>query len=160
MKPKLRPLLALATLLVIMVLFAVQREQVARLSAASYTGLAQISGPLQLDLLISPPVGAPRDILQLQAILTNKSDSLASPDILIRIPSNLQVDTGKLPAGVTLNLSDNSIHWLAVVPGLSATREMILPLKVTSADLAHPEQAVEAVLQYQGQEQTAYQRHH
>ncbi len=153
MKPKLRPLLALATLLVIILFFAVQREQVAQLSAASYTGLAQISGPLQLDLLISPPVGAPRDILQLQVILTNNSDSLASPDILLRIPSNLQVDTGKLPAGVTLNLSDNSIHWLAVVPGHGATKEMILPLKVTSVDLAHPEQVVEALLEYQGHEQ-------
>jgi hypothetical protein len=134
MKPKLRPILALAALLVILVLFAMQRERVAPLSAASYTGLAQISEPLQLDLAISPPVGAPRDILQLQVLLTNKSDSLASPDILLRIPSNLQVDTGKLPAGVTLNLSDNSIHWLAVVPGHNATKEMILPLKVTSAD--------------------------
>ena len=76
MKPKSRPLLALVTLLVILVLFAVQRKQVAPLFAASYTGLAQISEPLQLDLAISPPVGAPRDILQLQVILTNNNDSL------------------------------------------------------------------------------------
>lgn len=153
MKPKLRPLLALATLLVIMVYFAVQREQVAQLSAASYSGLAQISGPLQLDLLISPPVGAPRDILQLQVILTNNSDALASPDILLQIPLNLQVDTGKLPAGATLNISDNSLRWLAVVPGHGTTKEMTLPLKITSVDLAHPEQVIEAVLHHQDHKQ-------
>jgi PKD repeat protein len=154
MKPKSRPLLALATLLVILVLFAVQRKQVAPLYAASYTGLAQISEPLQLDLAISPPVGAPRDTLQLQVILTNNNDSLISPDILLRIPSNLQVDTGKLPAGATLNITDNSLRWLAVVPGHGATKEMTLPLKVTSADLAHPEEEIEAVLRYQGHEQS------
>ncbi len=155
MKPKPRPLLALPALLVILVLFAVQRLQVVPLYAASYTGLAQISEPLQLNLAISPPVGAPRDILQLQVILTNNSDALASPDILLHIPSNLQVDTGKLPAGATLNISDNSLRWLAVVPGHGTTKEMTLPLKVTSADLAHPEQVIEAVLRHQGNEQAA-----
>ena len=154
MKPKPRPILALATLLVIMVVFVMQRERVAPLAAASYLGLAQISGPLQLDLVISPPVGAPRDILQLQVILTNNSDALASPDLLLRIPSNIQVDTAKLPAGATLNISDNSLHWLAVVPGHGASKEMTLPLKVTSADLAHPEQTIEAVLRSQGQKET------
>ncbi len=149
-----RPLLALATLLVIMVFIVVQRERVAQLSAASYTGLAYISGPLQLDMVVSPPVGAPRDILQFQLHLTNHSDALASPDIRLRIPSNLQVDTSRLPAGVTLNLSDNSIHWLAVVPGQGSTKEISLPLKVTSADLAHPEQAIEAVLRHQESEKT------
>ncbi len=155
MKPKPRPLLALAALLVLIALFVVQREQVAQLSAASYTGLAQIAGPLQLDLVISPPVGSPRDILQLQVVLTNRSDSLISPDVELRLPANIQVDTGKLPAGATLNLASNSVHWLAVVPGQGSAKGMSLPLKITSADFSHPEQTVEAVLRYQDREQTA-----
>jgi PKD repeat protein len=155
MKPKSHSLLALMVLFAILALFAMQRVELAPLSAASYTGLAQISGPLQLDLVVSPPVGAPRDVLQLQVRLTNRSDALVSPEIVLQLPSNLQVDSEKLAAGATLNLTSNSVHWLAVVPGQNGTRELTLPLKVASVDLANPEQQVTVVIRYQGIEETA-----
>jgi PKD repeat protein len=154
MKAKPSLFLVLRTIVVILTLFIVQWEWVAPLSAASYTGRAQISGPLQLDLAVSPPVGSPRDVLQLQAVLTNHSETLLSPDVLLRLPSNIQVDTGKLPAGATLNLSDNSIHWLAVIPGFNATKELSIPLRISSADLSHPEQVIEAYLHFQDREQS------
>jgi uncharacterized protein YkwD/PKD repeat protein len=154
MKPKPRLLLALVTIVVFTAFFVVQSERIAPLSAASYTGLAQISGPLQLDLAITPPAGSPRDILQLNVVLTNHNSSMISPEIVFYLPANLQVNSGKLPAGATLKLSDNSIHWLAVIAGNNAIKEMNLPLKVTSADLSHPEQEITAVLRYQDQEKS------
>lgn len=154
MKPKPRAFLALATFAVLMALFTVQRHHVASVSGANYTGLAQISGPLQLDLVVSPPVGAPRDLLQLRVILTNGTEALLSPEVDLVLPSNIQVASAKMPPGATLNLRSNSINWLPVIPGHGATKEMTLPLKVTSADLNQPERAIEAMLSYQERQQT------
>lgn len=154
MKPKPRLMLALVTIVVFMALFVVQWEQIAPISAASYKGLAQINGPLQLDLTVTPAAGSPRDTLQLQVVLTNHSGSMISPNVIIRLPRNIQVDSARLPAGATLNLSDNAIQWLAVVAGNNATKELNLPLRITSADLNHPEQEISAVLRYLDQEKT------
>ena len=154
MKLSLRPLLVLASLLVISAFIVLQREKALLVSAASYTGLARIDGELQLDLVVSPPIGAPRDTLQLQVFLTNHTDALSSPSIFLQLPSNLQIDVSKLPAGATINLSSNTIQWLAIVPGKNGTREMVLPLKVTSADLKQPEQKITAVLRQQDSERS------
>ena len=155
MKPRPRPLLAMMALLAILALFILQREKAVSVSAAQYSGSARIDGQLQLDLLISPPIGTPRDTLQLQILLTNHGDSLASPNVQLLLPTNLQADVSKLPSGATINLSTNTIQWLALVPGQNGTKLMSLPLKVTSADLRQPEQTITAILNHQENEQTA-----
>ncbi len=155
MKLRPRSLLVLASLLVILAFFFAQREQAGLVEAASYTGLARIDGDLQLDLFVSPPIGTPGDSLQLQVLLTNHSNSLASPNIQLQLPSNLQIETSRLPAGATINLSSNTIHWLAIVPGQNGTREMVLPLKVASTDLKQPEQIITATLRHQDSESSA-----
>ena len=154
MKLKSRSLLALTILFVVMASVVMQYERPALLSAATYTGVAQLSGPLQLDLVVSPPVGAPRDRLQLRVLLTNHSDTLASPEILLQLPSNLQIDSGKLAAGATMNLASNTVQWLAVVPGQNGTRELTLPLKVAAVDLAHPEQKITVTMRHDGLEES------
>ena len=155
MKPRLRPLPAVVAILALFVLFILQREQAVPVSAAKYTGTARIDGQLQLDLLVSPPIGSPRETLQLQVLLTNHGDSLASPKVQLQLPSNLEADTTRLPSGATINLSTNTIQWLALVPGQNGTKEMLLPLKVTSADLKQPEHTLKAVLTHQETVQSA-----
>ncbi len=155
MKHKVGSLLVLVIVVITVTNFLMQREFVATLLAASYRGVAQISGPIQLDMLISPAVGAPRDVLQLRLMLTNHTDALLNPNVQLRLPPNLQVNVAKLPSGATLNLSDNAIQWLPVVSGNGATKEINLPLKITAADLSHPEEKIEAVLRYQDHEQSA-----
>lgn len=146
MKPRPRPLLALIVTLTFLALFNLQREQAALVSAASYSGTARIEGRLQLDLMVSPPVGAPRDTLNLQILLTNHEDTTASPTVDIQLPSNLEINNNRLPSGATINLSSNSIQWLPLVPGQNGTKEMNIPLKIISADLKQPEQIISALL--------------
>lgn len=155
MKPRPRPLQVVLALLVIGTLFSLQREQAALISAASYTGVARIDGELQLDLVVSPPIGTPRDNLQLQVSLTNRAQAIAAPDIQLQLPANLQVDISHLPPGANINLSSNTIHWSPIVPGQYGLKEMSLSLKVASADLKQPEQVITAVLSQQDSERSA-----
>jgi uncharacterized protein YkwD len=142
MKPRVRLLLTLMVVFAIVGLSLVRRDNTALSIAAAYTGTASIEGPIRLDLAISPPVGSPRDILQLQVRVTNNTASFVSPEVQIQLPGTLHVNPGQMPAGVTANIANNSIQWLPVVPSSGATREMALPVNVSSADLTHPEQQV------------------
>lgn len=146
MKPKARLLLALMAVVAIVSLSLVRRDNTALMSAASYTGTASISGPVRLDLSVSPPVGSPRDTLQLLVRITNQTTSFVSPQVRLQLPTTLQVGSGQMPTGVTSNIASNSIQWLPVVPPAGGIREVILPLKVGSADLTHPEQQISVKL--------------
>jgi uncharacterized protein YkwD/chitodextrinase len=142
MKPRVRLLLTLMVLLAIVGLSLVRRDNTALSIAAAYTGTASIEGLVRLDLAISPPVGSPRDTLQLLVRVTNNTVSFVSPEVQLQLPGTLHVDPGQMPAGVSVNIADNSVQWLPVVPSSGATREIVLPVKVSSADLTHPEQQV------------------
>jgi uncharacterized protein YkwD len=142
MKPKMRLLLALVAVLAIVSLSLVRRDNTASTIAASYTGTAAIEGPIRLDLFVSPPVGSPRDTLQMLVRVTNQTASFVSPTVQIRLPGSLHIDPGQMPTGVTANIANNYIQWLPVVPPSGESREIVLPLTVSSADLTHPEQTV------------------
>jgi uncharacterized protein YkwD/PKD repeat protein len=146
MKLKPRLLVAVMVVAAIIASFFVQRDQAASTLAASYTGVAQIAGPLQLDLSVSPPIGTPRDTLRLTAVLTNHQSLFASPTITLKLPSVLRAELSDLPAGATMNLATNSLQWLPVVPPNGERRELVLDLKVSSADLTHPEQTLTAAM--------------
>ena len=142
MKPNTRLLLALLAILAVAFFSLVRRDTTVLTSAASYTGSASLSGPIQLDLTVSPPIGSPRDTLQLHVRLANSTSSFVSPQVLIQLPTTLRMDSSQLPTGVTSNVAANSIQWLPVVPASGGVRELSLPLKVSSADLARPEQPI------------------
>ena len=142
MKPQVRLLLALMVILAIGGLSLVRRDNTALTTAASYSGTASIEGPVRLMLAISPPVGSPRDTLQLLVRVTNQTASFVSPQVQLQLPATLRVDPGQMPTGVTANIANNNIQWLPVVPPSGETRELVLPLAVSSADLTHPEQHV------------------
>jgi uncharacterized protein YkwD len=142
MKPRVRLLLTLMVLFAIVGLSLVRRENTALSIAAAYTGTASIEGPISLDFVVSPPIGSPRDTLQLQLRVTNNTVSIVSPQVQIQLPGTLHADPGQMPTGVTTNIANNSISWLPIVPSSGESREMTLPLTVNSADLTNPEQEV------------------
>jgi PKD repeat protein len=146
MKPKVRLLLALIAGLAIVSLSLVRREDTALSNAASYTGTTSIDGQVRLDLSVSPPVGSPRDTLQLRIRVTNNTSSFISPEVQLQLPTMLQVSPDQMPAGVTDNISNNKIQWLPLVPSSGESREIILPLMVSSADLTNPEQQISVQL--------------
>jgi uncharacterized protein YkwD len=116
------------------------------MTAASYTGTAVIDGPIRLEITVSPPVGAPRDTLELQLKIANDTSSYETPQVQIGLPSTLRLESKQLPAGVTKNISENSLQWLPVVPTSGGTRELTLPLAVNAADLTNPEQKISVQL--------------
>jgi len=147
MKPHLRLQLALMVILAIVGLSLVRRDNTASVWAASYTGTAAIAGPVELALSVSPPVGSPRDTLELLIRVTNYTTSFVSPQVNVNLPATLRVEPNQMPTGVTSNIASNSVQWLPVIPPGSGVREIRLPLKVSSADLTHPEQTVSVSLQ-------------
>ncbi|MDX1415981.1 MAG: PKD domain-containing protein [Candidatus Promineifilaceae bacterium] len=150
-----RPLQVMLVLLAIITFYSIQRERAVLISAARYTGMARIEGELQLDFTVSPPIASPRDSLQLNVIIVNHDSAMASPDIRLQLPSNLEIDISQLPSGANINLSTNTILWSAIIPGNNGKREMTLPLKVISADLKRPEREIVAVINNQGTERSA-----
>lgn len=146
MKPQARQLFVLMAVFAILGLSFLRRDDAVPMSAAAYTGTASIPGQVQLDLSVSPPVGAPRDTLQLLVRLSNHTSSFASPQVQIQLPVTLRADSGQMPTGVTSNIGRNSLQWLPVVPPGGGVRELSMPLKVSSADLTHPEQQISVQL--------------
>lgn len=137
------------------VAFAVVQHQMAvPMLAATYTGTAQIDGPLQLSLAVSPPAGAPRDTLQLTLTLRNRTATAVSPDVLIQLPGSLGLDVGRLLHGITLNLQNGTLQWLPVVDAYGA-ETVTVPLRVGTANLQQPEQPVGVRLRHDGVEKQA-----
>ncbi len=148
--------LALMVILAIVGFSLVRRDDTTLMWAASYTGTAAISGPVEMVLSVTPPVGSPRDTLELLVRLTNHTTSFASPQLNVTLPATMRVGSGQMPTGVTSNIASNSVQWLPVIPPDSGVREMRLPLKVGSADLKHPEQQISVSLSTaEGQEDTS-----
>ncbi len=120
-----------------------------------FNGLAQIDGPLALNMTVSPPIAAPGDTLILSLHLRNEMKVTASPSLSLRLPPGLHADTAVLPTGMTLNLQTNALNWLPILPANGGEQQIDIPLRVESADLTQPERIVTAVLRYEEAEQTA-----
>jgi len=124
-------------------------------SAVLYTGYARAdSGPLSLEVTVNPPVTAPGETLRLNARVSNRGAQALSPSVVLRLPAGLVADAYALPAGATLNLQENRIDWLPVVPGGSAL-DFTLDVVVAASDVLAPEQHVGALMRHQGLEQAA-----
>lgn len=119
-------------------------------------GSAQITGPLELDLSVSPSAGTPGDVLELSAQLTNRSFVTSTPELLLQLPDKITVAArGSLPAGVTANLQANALSWLPILPANGGTQQFSLQLRVETADVSQPEQAITATLKNDSSEQSA-----
>lgn len=124
-------------------------------SAVLYSGYARAQGgPLVVEIFVDPPVGLPGDTLRLTARVSNNGNQALSPGIALRLPQGVSADAYALPAGATLNLQDNRVDWLPVVPAGGAA-DFTLALTVRTADVLAPEQVVSAVMRHQGTERRA-----
>ncbi|KAA3665346.1 MAG: PKD domain-containing protein [Chloroflexi bacterium] len=118
-------------------------------------GLAQISGPIQLDVILSPTAVQPGELIQLTVSVANLGQATQLPEITFQLPPSLSLDSMLLPQGMTVNLAANEMKWLPVVPANGGQLQFTMPLKAGTADVAHPEQAVTAVIHVDGSEFTA-----
>ncbi len=119
-------------------------------SAVLYTGVAQANtGPLTLEIIISPPVGQTGDVLQMLARVSNRDVRSLTPSVMLQLPRNLAADVFSLPSGATFNLQENRIDWLPVVPAGGAV-EFTLDLTVQAIDILNPEQGIAGALRHQG----------
>lgn len=151
--PRLNRLLSLVAILgSLLVLLLFQRAAVRPTLAARYTGVARAdNGRLALEVRIEPPVAQPGDVVQVTATLFNRGTTSAVPTLQLLLPPRLSPDVGTLPGGATINLQANSINWLPVLAP-NSQQQFTMPLRVTTADMTHAEQVVQAVLVQDGLE--------
>lgn len=123
--------------------------------AAAYTGKLHIAGPLQLDVKVTPPIGAPGDTLLLELSLINLDQVTYTPEVNLQLPLGLRLDATRLPAGATANLQAHRLDWLPVVSANGGVQQFSLPLRIETADILNPEQTITAVLKADGVEQRA-----
>jgi PKD repeat protein len=117
--------------------------------------LAQVTGPLQLELSVSPLSTTPGHTLQLDVRLTNQAQTTHTPEVTLALPKGLSLQTRALPSGVTLNLRSNSLSWLPIVGANGGVQQVSLQLRVETADITQVEQVITAVLRHEGSEQNA-----
>ncbi|MCP4424540.1 MAG: PKD domain-containing protein [Chloroflexi bacterium] len=122
--------------------------------ADSFSGLAQIDGPIQLSMAVSPSISAPGDALTLAVRLHNQMKVTVNPTVLVQLPPGLRLDAGKMPVGMMVNLQTNELNWLPILPANGGEGQIEVALRVETADLTQPERAVTAVLRYEDVEQT------
>lgn len=144
------PLWTLAVLFllgVIGALFLLPANQPVAGQTVSEFGHAQINGPLQVELNISPAIATPGDQVELWVTLTNNTTENQLPALNFQLPAGLSFDRNMFPAGMTANLTENRLDWQPVVAANGGTMQFVLPLFTETADISMPEKRVTAVLQ-------------
>ncbi len=132
----------------------------ARLSRASelqlplFTGNAIIEGLISLEVNASPPALQPGEQITLDITVFNNSDRVASPQVVLRLPSSLNLTNSHLPAGVTMNISSNELSWLPLLAE-HGSNKLTIAVQASVADLAQPEQHILVQLNYDGQSKGA-----
>ncbi len=153
---KVRTLPVLLLLFVVgLVVFWTGRDTAAFDPTDTFTGSAQIDGPLSLQLSVSPPVATPGDKLLLTIRLQNQMKVTVSPAVVLQLPSGLGLDTTKLPSGLTMNLQTQELNWLPILPANGGQGQIEVDLRVETADLMQPEQTITAVLRHEESEEKA-----
>lgn len=112
-------------------------------SAVLYTGYGSVtSGPLLLEVSLTPPIAQPGEQMVLAARLSNSGAAALSPEVVIALPTGVTANAFDLPAGATINLQDGSLYWKPTVGPTQPTRELNLTLTVQTVDVGRPEQPV------------------
>jgi hypothetical protein len=145
---RLASLLLLVSLALFILLPAIFRPAPA--AATAYPGALQISGPVQLDLKINPPISAPGSLLELSLTLINLDQMTHMPEISIQLPPNVRLDMARLPAGATANLAANRLDWFPVLSANGGRQQFAMSLRAEAADILDPEEQITAVLKLNG----------
>jgi hypothetical protein len=120
--------------------------------AAPYSGYAKLDGPFELELFVSPAVSMPGQMLTVDIRLTNTQGVATAPGIRLKLPDGLTLDRNDLPSGTTMNLQTGELSWLPFSAG-GGVQEIRTQLRVERADIAQPELAITAILEYEDGEQ-------
>lgn len=133
--------------------FWVRSQQDTSADVLVVSGLAQVSDALQLNVSVSPPISQPGDLLQLHAVLTNVDQVTQSPEVVFYLPPGVALENQFLPAGMTVNVKANSLHWLPIVAAHGGMQQISLSLRVETADIQMPHRELTAVLKLNGAEE-------
>lgn len=119
-------------------------------SAVLYTGYAQTERSVVFaDVMISPPVAKPGDLLTMTTRVVNRGSGPLTPNVVVELPPNLTPNVYSLPAGATSDLQGNRIHWMPLVrPGEEVS--FSTQLVAEAADVIQPEREITITLQHQG----------
>lgn len=115
-------------------------KSTAALTTHSGMGLAQVSGPVQVDVSLTPDILQPGDTAVLTLQLANPGQLTRLPQIQIQLPAGLALTTNTLPSGMTANVAANTLNWLPVLTANGGQQTHALPVRVISADAKHPQQ--------------------
>ena len=154
MRARILPVLLLLCLAGLVILWT-GRDTAAFDPTDTFTGSAQIDGPLRLELSVSPPIAAPGDTLLLMIQVQNELKVTVSPAVVLQLPSGLSLDTTRMPAGLTMNLQTQELNWLPILPANGGQGQIEVTIRVDTADLTQPAQTITAVLRNEESEETA-----
>ncbi len=118
----------------------------AQLPAPTATGYAVRSGPLQLEMVLSPPVVAPGEAMDLILTATNETTGGLTPEVAIPIPDHLELSTGILPASTTYNFTTGTVSWQPFLNGQGAQERLSLRFRVGPAEIDEPVRTVSVYL--------------
>lgn len=132
---------------------ASRQRSLAISSSQSGFGTAEITGAISLNLSFSPPIVQPGDSFDLNLSLSNNTRSRITPQIQIDLPRNIRLDSLDLPSGMIMNFQSNSLLWQPELVASRALPEAKLTFKAETADILQPEQIVQTILVFNGQEE-------
>jgi PKD repeat protein len=135
--------------------YANSRQRAIAATEVSDFGMAQISGPIQLDVTLTPNAVQPGEIIQLNVNVANLGQTTQLPEIKFQLPPAISLDSMLLPQGMTANLAANELNWRPVVSANGGQLQFSLPLQAGVADVMNPDQVITAVLQIENTEYTA-----
>lgn len=116
------------------------------------TGYAQISGDVQLELFLSPPVATPGQVLTANFVLTNHTPTTVMPEVVIPLTEELTLESTILPASTSLNLVTNQLSWQPLLTPDKNQQLISLNFRVGAADLNQPEKLFELGMRLDKQE--------
>jgi PKD repeat protein len=105
-------------------------------------GEAQISGPVQVDLSLTPAIVTPGEQMLLQIEVTNFTTAEQIPQLTLQLPAGLAADRALFPAGMTMNVAENRLDWAPVAGANGGMVSLTLPLATGTADIAAPEKQI------------------
>ncbi|HSM58520.1 MAG TPA: PKD domain-containing protein [Candidatus Sulfomarinibacteraceae bacterium] len=120
----------------------------------TFSGFAEIDGPLHLSITISPPVSSPRDTVTVEVVATNRLQQDAAPEIVLSLPSAISSNMARYPSGTTYNLHDNTLSWQPVISA-GSENTLSLSFDVSVANVTQPEQTITTLLRHGDNEQRA-----
>ena len=114
----------------------------------TFTGVAEIDGPVRLQISVSPPVSRPRDTITVELVLTNRLDDSVAPTVELSLPSAFSSSLARYPAGTTFDYRHGTLSWQPVLGQNGDVERLSLDYNVAVADISQPEQKIDVQLSY------------